>query len=119
MALHSAHFNFTNISEGDPLFDMELQRLQTLYHRYYTWGSTSTLGPLGPDYESENQPGTEEAGTHLYLLPFGGDTLPIRLHERRESDGESEAGSHYDLSPIIDNPSPGRAQYHRDNSDTE
>ena len=77
-------------------------------------GSTSMLGPLGHEYELERQP---EAGTHIYLFPFGGNPSPIWVHEHRETNIGSEAGDHSYLSLIIDNPSPGEAQELREDSD--
>ena len=106
MSLASFEFEFTTLSEGEPLFAPALRRLQILYSRAYARGSTSMLGPLGHEYELERQP---EAGTHIYLFPFGGNPSPIWVHEHRETNIGSEAGDHSYLSLIIDNPYPGEA----------
>ena len=100
--------------EGGALFALALQRLKTLCPGAYTWGSTYTIGPLGPEYELERLTNTQEAGTTIYLLPFGGDYSPIQTHECREADVGYEAGVHADLSPIIHDKSPGKAQYLRE-----
>ena len=80
MAPASAEFEFTTLLEGRVLFAPALRRLQTLYPRAYARRYTYMLGPLGPEYELEQKP---EAGTHTYLLPFGGDSSPVWAHEHR------------------------------------
>ena len=68
------------------------------------------IAPLGHEYELGRKP---EAGTHIYLFPFGGYPSPIWAQERRETDVELEAGENSDLSPIIDDPSTVRTQERR------
>ena len=63
MAPSLTEFQFDTLTEGGPLFLLALQHLQTLYPGDYSRESTSTIGPLGPDYEFDME---LEAGMHIY-----------------------------------------------------
>ena len=107
---------FDTLSEGDLLFALVLYRLQNLYPESYARRSTSTIGPLGLEYELEWLTSTQEEGTSIYLPLFSGDPSTIWAHERRETYVGSKAGAHARLSSIIHDYSPGLAQERRGDS---
>ena len=75
--------HFPTLEEGDPVFALELRRLQDLYTGDYDRGSTCTLVPPGPNYKG----GTEvEAGEHIDIIPLG------QAPEGKEEDDTSLVG---------------------------
>ena len=94
-----------------------LQQLKMLYPEAYAQVPTSTIGPLWTEYELEQLTGTQEAGTPIDLIPFGGYPSPICAHECREIDVGSKVEAPADLYPIIHYHSPGWAQERREDSE--
>ena len=58
---------FFTLVEGGALFALALWRLRALYPGAYARGSTSTIGPPGPDYEGG---GEVEARGHIDIIPL-------------------------------------------------
>ena len=114
----SMEFTFHNLSEGELIFTMSLQRLRNLYPGAYTQGPTSTIGPLGSDYKLYANH-KSDPGMHLDILSFGWDPHPIRAHNLRNIDVGLEAGAHDDLYPNIDYALTDRVQRNRENTGLE